>query len=588
MKKLALLLAVVFAIVVSASALNVKNHGVKGNGKTDDTAAVQALLNKKTSELYFPDGVYLLGTLKVPGDTTIRFAPKAKYKINPAKLETAPMPKRKGKRVIVLGGDNITLDGLDFDFIGPNGKELGVRAIRAIIYGDGIANLRVTRLRAVKKVFVYKGKGARIAERSMEGWTKVVFLCNSRDIEVDRCEVANIGHLVYANFCENVSVHENRAEWSGGITRFNRSRGLRFYANWSSHVTFPCVWWGGNPDSRRARLPLDSATIVNRDLMPGDAGFKINNAGAYDVIAHSNYAEYGECAIWGTKGRDILISGNIVRFMTDMSYDIEGDGNVIFANNISVNAKITGIGCYFYSNNVLITGNVVLVLDEGDDKYKGNFVRLHSGGSPNTYSGVGKALITGNLFISEVRNKKGEGDTLNRWIQIEDCRDLTISGNKFINGWIRTLPWAKSNKVTIINNEFDNRIAGNGPAIRIDSKGTEAIIRNNIIRKIAAEDNPAFKDSAIHILANPKKRIIIDGNIIEGWKNSISCKPKNKGGDRVRFIIKDNMVSGTINLLGMKALFKKYVKDNINLKSFRAVKEKQIPEKDLKNEKYKM
>ena len=53
MKKLALLLAVVFAVFASASALNVKEHGVKGNGKTDDTAAVQALLNKKLRNYIF-------------------------------------------------------------------------------------------------------------------------------------------------------------------------------------------------------------------------------------------------------------------------------------------------------------------------------------------------------------------------------------------------------------------------------------------------------------------------------------------------------------------------------------------------------
>ena len=576
---------------------DVRALGVKGDGKTDDTSMVQALLQKGFSELYFPEGVYLLGTLKVPGDTTIRFGPKAKYKINPAKVKVGPIAaKRKGKRVIVLGGDNIILDGLNFDFIAPNGKELDVKAIQVLIYGDGISNLRVTRLRAVKKVFELKRMGSR-----MGGGIRVVHLLNSRDIEVDRCEVANIGMLVRTKFCKNVSVHENRAEWCGNITHFRYGSGLRHYANWSSNVTFQCVWWGGNADSRRAGLPLLSAKIVNRDidvlnidLKPGDQNnyaeygefrVKLNNVGAYDISVQNNYAEYGECGFWGAKSRNVLISGNIARFMTDMSYDVEGDGNVIFANNISVNANIAGIGCYFYSSKVLITGNVILVLDEGDDKYKGMFVRLHSGGSRNTYSGVGKAIISGNLFVSEVRKKRV--GTLNRMIQIEDCRDVTISGNKFINGWIRTLPWCTSNKVTIINNEFDNRIAGNGPAIRIDSKGTEAIIRNNIIRKIAAENNPAFKDAAIHILAAPKKRIIIDGNIIEGWGKSISCKPKNKGGDRARFIIKNNMVSGTINLLGIKALFKKYVKDNLNLKSFRTVKEKQILEKDFKNEKYK-
>ena len=586
MKKFALLLASVLTICASASALNVKEHGVKGDGKTDDTAAVQALLNKKTTELYFPDGVYLLGTINVPGYTTIRFSPKAKYKINPAKLETAPMPKRKGKRVIVLGGDRITLDGLNFDFMTADGKELSKKDIAAVIYGDGIGKLRVTRLRAIRKTLTGLKNPHPYLSRAkfFEGKIKIIRLENCHDIEIDHCEVVKVGFLLIANFCENISVHENRAEWAASITRFNRSRGLRHYANWSRNVTFQCVWWGGNPGIRDKR-----SNVVRPYLKPGDEGFDINTVGSYDINVQNNYAEYGVTLAWGAKGRNVLIDGNIARYMDDMAYDCEGDESIVISNNISVNSSKAGIGCFFWTSKVQITGNVIMTLDEGDDRYKGMFIRLHSGGKMRPEQvGTGKALISGNLFVSEVRNKKRGGATLNRMIQIEDCRDVTISGNKFINGWIRTLPWARSYKVTIINNEFDNSIAGNGPVIRIDSKGTEAIIRNNIIRKTAAEDNPLFKDAAIHILAASKKRIIIDGNIIEGWKNSISCKPKNPNATPARYIIKDNMLSGTISLLGLKAYFKKYVKDNMNLKSFRAVKGKQILEKDFKNEKYKM
>ena len=590
MKKFALLLVIGFAVFASASALNVKEHGVKGDGKTDDTAAVQALLDKKTTELYFPDGVYLLGTLKIPGDTTIRFAPKAKYKINPAKLELAPMPKRKGKRVIVLDGDRITLDGLNFDFMTSDGKELGVKELKVIIYGDGINNLRVTRLRAIRKTLPgmpgshpylkKRGFNASFLERKI----KVIQLENCRDIEVDRCEIAKVACLLITKFCENVSVHENRAEWSAAITRFDFSRGLRHYANWSRNVVFQCVWWGGNVGIRDKRT-----NVVRPDLKPGDEGFDIQCAGVYDVSVQNNYAEYGVTLAWGAKARNVLIDGNTALYMDDMAYDCEGDENVIISNNISINSAVAGIGCYFWTDKVQITGNLIMTLDQGDDRYKGYFIRLHSGGKMKPDQvGTGKAFISGNLFVSEVKNKKHQGDTLNRMIQIEDCRDVTISGNKFVNGWIRTAPWCRSYKITIMNNEFDNSIAGNGPAIRLDSKSLEGIVRNNIIRKTAAEDNPLFKDAAIHILADPKKRMIIDGNIIEGWKNSISCKPKNPNATPARYIIKDNMVSGTISLLGLKAYFKKYVKDNLSLKSLKLIKEKQIPEKDFKNEKYKM
>jgi len=579
-----------FAVLAAGScfaaglAANVKDYSVKGDGTTDDTAAVQSLLDKGISELYFPDGTYLLGTLKVPGDTTIRFSPKAKYKINPAKL--------KDKKVIVLGGDRITLDGLNFDFMVSDGNELSEKEIAAVIYGKGIGNLRVTRLRAIRKTLKGMTDPHPYLSKAnfMEAKTAVILFENGHDIEVDRCEVAKVGYFVTTNFCENVSVHENRAEWAAGITKFNYGRGLRHYANWSRNVTFQCVWWGGNCGIIDKR-----SNVVRPDLKPGDEGFDIQTAGVYDVSVQNNYAEYGVTLAWGAKARNVLINGNTARFMDDMAYDCEGDENIVISNNISVNSRIAGIGCFFWVDKVQITGNLIMTLDEGDDRYKGHFLRMHwwvtpgqtdtgKAGITGNLFGTGKALVSGNLFVSEVSSKKSAGDTLNRMIQIEDCRDITISGNKFVNGWICTLPQKTSQKVTITNNEFDNRLAGNGPAIRIDSKGTEAIIRNNIIRRSGDETDPGFKDAAIHILADPDKQMIIEGNLIDGWQHAISCKPKNPAGKQSRYIIRNNTISGSIDFLGLPEQFRKHERDNLNMKTLQPVKARHIPEKVFKDE----
>ena len=583
------------AVVANASAVNVREHGVKGDGKADDTAAVQAVLDSGATEVYFPDGTYLLGSLKIPGDMTIRFAPKAKYKINPVNLPHDPK-KPKEKRLIILSGDNITLDGFNFEFTGPDGKELGEKEVRTLIYGEGVNHLRVLNLRALKTSHYGKVNGPDAHPWKKEGmvaapngaWIAAVRLKNCKDIEIARCNVSYLGYLIHAISCENVSVHENRAEWCMHITNFGSgSKQLRHYANWSRNVTFQCVWWGGDPNDRHSWVPNGSANVVHPDLKPGDKGYHVETVGVYDISVQNNYAEYGTTLAWGAKARNVLIDGNIARFMRDMAYDSEGDENIVISNNISINSAAAGIGCYFWTDKVQITGNLIMTLDEGEDAYKGNFIRLHSSGSPSQY-GTGKALISGNLFISEVRNKKRHGDTLNRQIQIEVCRDVTISGNKFVNGWIRTLPWSISRKVTIMNNEFDNSIAGNGPAIRIDSRGTEAIIRNNIIRKSAVEDKPLFKDAAIHILASPGKRMIIEGNIIEGWKNSISCKPKNSKAAPTKYIIKNNSITGSMDFLGLPGQFQTYVRNNLNIDTLRQVKAIFVPEKDFKDEKYKM
>lgn len=55
------------------SAANVVRYGAVGDGVTDDTLAVQAAINSLTNGgcVYFPPGVYLLGTITVYGATTL-------------------------------------------------------------------------------------------------------------------------------------------------------------------------------------------------------------------------------------------------------------------------------------------------------------------------------------------------------------------------------------------------------------------------------------------------------------------------------------------------------------------------------------
>lgn len=63
----------------ASSALNVRNFGAKGDGKTSDTAAIQAALDaaaKTDGTVYFPSGVYLCADLKVHPHTTLLAEPQ--------------------------------------------------------------------------------------------------------------------------------------------------------------------------------------------------------------------------------------------------------------------------------------------------------------------------------------------------------------------------------------------------------------------------------------------------------------------------------------------------------------------------------
>ena len=82
--------------------------------------------------------------------------------------------------------------------------------------------------------------------------------------------------------------------------------------------------------------------------------------------------------------------------------------------------------------------------------------------------------------------------------------------------------------------------------------------------------------------------MIIEGNIVDGWQHSISCKPKNPAAKPARHIIKSNTISGSMDFLGLPEQFRKYVRDNLDLTTLRPVEARHIPEKEFKDEKYKM
>jgi hypothetical protein len=315
------------------------------------------------------------------------------------------------------------------------------------------------------------------------------------------------------------------------MTTFSRgSESLIHRDNWSSQVGYQCVWRGGSPDpSRKApKVPLGSANVAIRGIKEGDPGYNQHVEGIFDVLVKNNYAEYGTVLCWGNKGRQVIIDGNIARFMFDYSFGIEGGENTTFSNNISVNSTVAGIMSMYWGEKLLITGNLVIVRHEpyepektinnktGESRpestYFGQFVRLHHG-PPNKEDlyGAGSAIITNNLFVNELANRPSG-------ISIEHGRDVLVSGNKIINGMLRKhdelslikidakdqdefesskvivnddksfrldrrVTAGQLSSLTIMNNEWISRQPGDKPIILVNGTTAETIIKNNVIRK---------------------------------------------------------------------------------------------------------
>ncbi|EIP98327.1 hypothetical protein OpiT1DRAFT_02783 [Opitutaceae bacterium TAV1] len=481
------------------------------------TMAVQTALNSDSPRIFFAPGRYQLGSVVLPAGTRLQFADGAVVEPEVSLL--------KGKMLFRIIGDDVAIDGLELRFPQHDGHQLGVQELNAIAEARNVTGLRVTGLKALRseKNYMEKDQGKLVGLR----------LDSCKDVVVRDCDVSYLWATVWASYTTRLKVQDNKAIQGQYMTLFeNGSEWLLHEGNWSQHVTFQCQWWGGDSNDGHKQIPRGTASTVKRGSRPGDEGFLADTAGTYDIQVLGNFAEYGMTLAWGSKGRNVVISNNLARYMLDMAYDTEGTGTAVISNNISINSKYFGIGCYFWGDSIVISGNLVMVEPEGDPVYQGHFLRLHSANARSF--GNRKILITGNQFVAR------EGKP--RVITIEASEDVTLSGNKLVNGQINMVN--TSQEVLVLNNDIKNTLPGNYHAVRGAQGVKRLIIKGNVFRREANEGNPLPAEAAIAQFFLREGRAIIENNVIEGWKYAAwTGTPPNGEGSAV---FRNNDITGEL------------------------------------------
>jgi len=495
---------------------DVTTLGVIPNGEREMTLELQKALNEGNKRLYFPPGKYLLGTVSIPSDVSLSFDKGAAV--------TPNVPSLKEKRLFVLAGDNIDISGPEFLFPKVGDREMGPTEINAIIYGTDIKNVKIRGVRVFRTEKNFAGSNGRL---------DVLYFKKCQNIDVADCESNYVNALVRVYSSYYIKVRNCRGTYSNHITLAeDGSEWLLHEGNWSDHVLHQCQWWGGDSDARKKNISQkETSYLMVRDVKPGDSKFVVNSAGAYDIQVLGNYAQYGMTLGWGSKGRNVLISNNVARYMKDMAYDSEGGENVVITNNIAIDAKFFGIGTYFWGNNILIANNYILIDGEGPEEYRGNFIRMHSPSDLKLF-GNGHVLIANNLCVSKLRQPRG--------IILEAGRDITITGNKLVNGRIRMND--KSTEVVITNNEILNDLSPAFAAIAASAGTRELIIRNNVIRRTSEEGNAVAEQAAISGVLGMEGTRIIEQNLIKGWKYAVWTGPANNGSGKC--LIRNNTIEG--------------------------------------------
>ncbi len=521
------LLVIVFSSIVRAeeAGLNVTRMGVAPSETVDQTKGLSEILAKGPADLFFPPGTYLVGSLTIPANTRISFAPGAVWRVNAKEI--------REKTLLKIGGDRVVLEGLHFDFRNADGEEIRRDELVNVIQASDVAGLEVRHV-GFSCALPWEEQGR------TTGFV-AVNLVRCRDVSVSECTARNMVALVHSTFTSNLSVRDNTVRDGRYITGFKHgSEYLRHTGNWSSHVTDQVCWWGGDANDGKEGVQKGSATQVKRGVPDTEPGYDPNTAGSFDIIVANNYAEHGRTLAWGSKGRDVIVSENIARFMSDMAYDTEGSEKVVFSSNISINARAAGIGCYFWSENVVISNNIIISDPSEHPEFAGDFIRLHSqsGRSPSE-SGSGEILITGNVFSSRAEDRL-------RTVGIEASRGVTISNNRFLNGRIESRR-REIGRLTIRDNEFRSLLPHPAPIVDLTDVVKDLLLSGNSfsqetdLQAIPSPDG-GKPVPAVSLRLSEKGLKRVEENFIEGWTTSLSAGGEGKG----KLLLRDNVSSGAL------------------------------------------
>ena len=603
---LVLLVGVFVTTTAGANPVDVLTLGLKADSKTDDAPALQAALDAGKTDLAFPRGTYLLGGVTLPADARLSFAPGARVRVNVAKLiptqvMSGPGESRAthGKVLFVVGGDNVTIEGLDVDFSRAGGAQVTSADLDPVIFAAGRSRLRFRGLRAIRQAdrelrpeADRTGGGNRYVKgkRGDPGPMSLVIVNYCRDVVLADSQAEHMSIMIEAVGCADVTAQGNRAVSCLNISAFHGgSEWMRHINNWSRDVRYQCVFRGSNANDVRGLKEDDprrgTANEVIRGPHPDDPDFKPGTLGSFDVQIANNYAEYGRTLAWGNKGRQVVFDGNIGRFMTDYTLGTEGSENVVFSNNISVNSAVAGIACYYWSEKLVITGNLVVVRDEAFDpfwawrteqQYQGSMLRLHAINHPQRKTGSGKAIVTGNLFVSELTDRM-------RQLRVEYGRDVLISGNKIVNAQVYGRS-ADTGTLSILGNEFIHTTREEYPAIRTIAPCVNLTIKDNVLRRgdPFAEFNktaptpaaePTSPQPAIVVPSSADKGAsvrLIEGNQVQGWSQSILAQSLSPSTPD-RFVLRNNNVDGTIRMEAEHGRCRFFADGNLDLNSMKVV-----------------
>lgn len=294
-----------------SGAVNVKWFGAVGDGTTDDTASIQSAIDNHNDLLVPDDNVFLVGVtsayLLIDSKTDFKISGNGTIKL----ADNSPVLSSKGV-VFVSNSTNVSISGIKID-------------------GNNVNNTGNT--------------------LSTTGLVSGIFISESKDVLIYDTKIVD---------CNNVGIYftSNSVRCVATDNFILDSFGTELKVGLNSHGTFIGNVCEYNRDVHAGVNKQDGIAMVR------DSGTMILTGNKLSIGASVTLLP--SMLIWIRSFTDIIISDNIVKSASPLSYSIEAAGlqssgnNVLIDNNI-LDGSIAFISSTAYTiNNIKITNNSIV------------------------------------------------------------------------------------------------------------------------------------------------------------------------------------------------------------------------------------
>lgn len=254
---------------------------------------------------------------------------------------------------------------------------------------------------------------------------------------------------------------------------------------------------------------------VGGDANPANDGAASNPRKCTDVTISGNTVINAVGGIWGSMGRNVVVTGNVVGDCKDVCIDFEGCFDCTASGNTTSNAQNGCLTTIWINRNIVFSGNIATISGENDTVIGGVYNSTAS---------------TENLSVSFVGNSFRNSGSSISFLKFEGCQNIILNDNTFVNVYVNMADFASvgtnhTQSASGNNFWFANVAAGYSySALTIGNtsgEGGVSCANNRIFGLTAATGQYGIFLKQVRSTNQNAQMMQISGNTVKGYVNDL-------------------------------------------------------------------